>query len=149
MASRQGVASMFVMASLLGVFASIPQSDYLSLSDSLSFSLLHACILKKNDQLVSRVCSSFVCALFIHSRRLPQRKQVVTKLTWVRLEDQLRCHVMSGQIDNIGARQKHTHIPLSSTTSCKDPFSRQNRPVHLVEPVAFFLRFIYSVQITG
>lgn len=32
MASRQGVASMFAMALLLGVFASIPQSDYLSLS---------------------------------------------------------------------------------------------------------------------
>jgi len=43
MASRQGVASMFAMALLLGVFASIPQSDYLSLS------LVHACILKKKD----------------------------------------------------------------------------------------------------
>jgi hypothetical protein len=44
MASRQGVASMFAMALLLGVFASLPQSDYLPLSLSLSLSLYRACM---------------------------------------------------------------------------------------------------------
>jgi len=46
--ARQGVASMFAMALLLGVFASILQSDYLSLS----LSLLFACMLKKKSLII-------------------------------------------------------------------------------------------------
>jgi hypothetical protein len=38
---RQGVGSMFAMSLLLGVFASIPQSDYLSISLSLSLARVH------------------------------------------------------------------------------------------------------------
>lgn len=38
--ASQGVASMFALALLLGAFASIPQSDYLSLSFLFFFSLL-------------------------------------------------------------------------------------------------------------
>lgn len=37
--ASQGVASMFALALLLGAFASIPQSDYLSLSFLFFFSL--------------------------------------------------------------------------------------------------------------